>query len=224
MKKSIFAAVVALLPILASAQVSVLPEEVLVGTTEVFTLGVSSDAVATIEVRLLIPEGLTDIRPNVKPGWDIETVVMEDEELVQVTEIIWTGGEIPVGQREDFLFSGQAAGIPSTLEWKVYQTYEDDTVVAWDGSAAVEGEEDVFDVRGPAVATVIMAASDEEETTDPVIIAIPTRSPCHPAVILALIIAGSALALAISQTIPKPVPKPATKRVPRKRTTTPKTK
>lgn len=223
MKRSFFATMLIVLPIFASAQISVLPEEVVVGASEVFTLGVSSDGIATTEVRLVIPEGLTDIRPNVKPGWDIETVVIEDDKLIQVTEIVWTGGEIPMGQREEFRFSAQAAGIPTTLEWKAYQTYANDVVVAWDGNAVVEGEEDEFDIHGPAVATVIMAASAQEEGT-PMIIAIPQDPSCHPAVILALIIAGSALALAISHTIPKPATKPAVKRAPRKRAAPKRTK
>jgi hypothetical protein len=56
----------------------------------------------------------------------------DDHVSEEVKELIWMNGSIPVGQRDDFVFSAQAPADESTLVWKAYQTYADGTVVAWD--------------------------------------------------------------------------------------------
>jgi len=72
------------------------------------------------------------VSPNVKPGWEINVKKEGDGEDAKVTEIDWTGGSIPSGQRDDFLFSAQVPADTTTLQWKAYQTYADGTQVSWD--------------------------------------------------------------------------------------------
>lgn len=126
----------------ASAHVSVQPKEVGVGKLQTFSVGVPVERdVATVGLRLVVPEGLGHVTPNVKPGWKI-TIVHGEAQTVEdagsgddhgsVKEIIWTGGTVPSGQRDDFLFSAQAPAEPTTLQWKAYQTYQDGVVVAWE--------------------------------------------------------------------------------------------
>lgn len=118
----------------ASAHVVVRPNTVAPGAFQTFTVGVPNEKdMATTGLRLVIPEGLQFVSPTVKPGWTI--TVTKDGETVK--EIAWTGGTVPVGQRDDFTFSAKAPAAEGELAWKAYQTYADGTVVAWDQPPAV---------------------------------------------------------------------------------------
>ncbi len=115
------------------AHVVVHPNEVGVGAFQTFTVGVPNEKDnPTIAVRLLIPEGLSSVTPNVKPGWKIDIKKTGDGDSAKVTEIDWTAGSIPAGGRDDFLFSAQVPAQASTLSWLAYQTYQNGEVVSWD--------------------------------------------------------------------------------------------
>jgi uncharacterized protein YcnI len=59
----------------AFAHVVVRPAQVGVGAFQTFTVGVPNEKdKATVAVRLVLPEGLGHVSPNVKPGWTIELV------------------------------------------------------------------------------------------------------------------------------------------------------
>jgi uncharacterized protein YcnI len=119
----------------AFAHVIVRPAEVGVAAFQTFTIGVPNEREnPTVGVKLLIPKGVAHVSPNVKPGWNIEIKRTGSGEDALVTEIDWMGGSIPVGQRDDFLFSAQVPAEETTLQWKAYQTYSDGTVVSWDQS------------------------------------------------------------------------------------------
>lgn len=142
----------------AFAHVSIRPKEVGVGVYQVFSVGVPVEKDSpTTEVRLVIPEGLHSVMPNVKPGWEIEVKTKGEGENAKVTEIIWSGGSIPPGQRDDFLFSAQAPAKESTVVWKAYQTYEDGSVVAWDQNPQKEdAHSGDFSEKGPYSETKII--------------------------------------------------------------------
>lgn len=136
MKKLIFICITLLffgLSAPASAHVVVKPNEVGVGAFQTFSVSVPNEKDnPTISLRILIPDGLNYVSPTVKPGWTIDSKKSGEGEDAKVTEITWTGGTIPVGQRDDFSFSAQVPSNETTLSWKAYQTYEDGTVVSWD--------------------------------------------------------------------------------------------
>lgn len=140
------------------AHVVVSPKEVGVGKHQAFSVGVPVEKeVATVGLRLVIPESLASVTPNVKPGWKIEFKKvktgkqvaghhgeMVDEE--RISEVVWTGGTIPAGQRDDFMFSAKVPAETGTVQWKAYQTYADGSVVAWDASPqAVSDQEKTQD-------------------------------------------------------------------------------
>src|SRR4051812_46020865 len=107
----------------ASAHVVVKPAEVEPAAFQAFAVGVPNEkAMPTVKVRLLVPEGVKYVTPNVKPGWTIEVVKDGQGEEAKVREIVWSGGEVPAGQRDDFAFSLQAPAKAGTLQWKAYQT------------------------------------------------------------------------------------------------------
>ena len=115
-------------PALAHSTVS--PTQTFTQKSETFSLSVPTEKdLPTVGVRLLIPPGLDRVTPIVEPGWQI-TVKKDGEN--RVTEILWTGGSIPAGQKQLFLFSARAPQEPTKLVWKAYQTYQGGEVVAWD--------------------------------------------------------------------------------------------
>lgn len=117
----------------AFAHIVVRPNQVGVAAFQTFTVGVPVEKdIPTTSVRLIIPEGLQHVTPNVKPGWEVAVKEEGQGESATVTEITWTGGAIPSGQRDEFLFSAQVPAKEAKVVWKAYQTYADGSVVAWD--------------------------------------------------------------------------------------------
>ncbi len=161
----------------AFAHVTVKPAQAGIGTYQTFTTGVPNEKdVPTTSVRLVIPNGFTSVMPNVKPGWTIQTKSVKDGETTKVSEIIWSGGSIPVGQRDEFLFSAKTPTAESTVLWKAYQTYQNGMIVAWDVDPAEQekmakeaeskGEKLDHSDSGPASSTKIIndLNSDSKET------------------------------------------------------------
>ena len=117
----------------AFAHVVVKPAEVGIAARQNFAVSVPTEEDnPTVSVRLVLPDGLKSVRPNVKPGWNIEIVKAGEGENARVSEIIWSGASIPVDQRDEFVFSAQAPAQATSLVWKAYQTYENGDVVSWD--------------------------------------------------------------------------------------------
>lgn len=133
----------------ALAHVTVKPAEVGVGQRLNFTVSVPTEEDnPTVEVRLVIPQGLKSVRPNAKPGWNIEIKKAGESmkgpvlntgqpapDPETITEIIWSGGSIPAEMRDEFIFSAQAPTEETELIWLAYQTYSDGTVVAWENDS-----------------------------------------------------------------------------------------
>jgi len=115
------------------AHVTVKPAQVGAAAFQTFTIGVPNEKdIPTVALRLVIPDGLHHVSPNVKPGWNVTVKKTGDGEDAMVTEINWTGGSIPSGQRDDFLFSAQVPATETKLQWKAYQTYQGGQIVSWD--------------------------------------------------------------------------------------------
>lgn len=117
----------------ALAHVIVYPHQVGIAQTMDFTVSVPNERDTPVtKVRLLIPSGMSDVQPNTTQGWTITTKSVGKGDSEIVSEIDWSNGSIPVGQREEFIFQAQVPPQPVTLDWKAYQTYSDGTVVSWD--------------------------------------------------------------------------------------------
>jgi len=152
----------------ALAHVSVKPGEVGVGERINFSVSVPTEEEdPTIQVRLVLPEGLQSITPFVKPGWNIELKKTGEGDEAKVIEIIWSGGSIPAEQKDEFVFSAQAPAEETSLIWKAYQTYGDGDIVAWENSPDVvqeytknnppqEGQEDDHNAPRPYSETKVI--------------------------------------------------------------------
>jgi uncharacterized protein YcnI len=157
-----------------SAHVTVKPNSVGVAAYQTFTVGVPVEKdVPTIGLRLVIPEGLTAVTPNVKPGWTITTKKTGEGEDAKITEIEWKGGSIPAGQRDEFIFSAKAPNSPADLQWKAYQTYTNNLIVSWDADPGAEKSHDsaVAEKSGPYSVTKVIddlkeSNSENSEKTD----------------------------------------------------------
>jgi uncharacterized protein YcnI len=117
----------------ALAHVVVRPAEVGAAARTNFTVSVPTEEDnPTVGVRLILPEGLSSVRPNVKSGWSIELKKSGEGGEAKVTEIVWTGGSIPPEQRDEFVFGAQAPAQAGNLVWKAYQTYQDGDIIYWE--------------------------------------------------------------------------------------------
>lgn len=164
-----------------NAHVVVSPREVSVGQRLNFVVGVPTEKeIPTSSVRLVIPEGVESVRPLVKSGWRVE-IIKNEADLV--TEIIWSGGSIPVDQKDEFVISAKAPASETELNWKAYQTYSDGSVVSWDLAPNVE------EVEGSGPYSTTKVVNDLEETSA----VIPTNNSSNG---LATVLSIAALGLA----------------------------
>lgn len=97
--------------------------------SETYRLNVPTEKnVSTTQVRLVVPAGVTITRFQVTPGFT-RTVKLNEAGLV--TEVTWRGRIAPM-EYARFFFQAVNPEQPGSLVWKVYQTYADGSVVAWD--------------------------------------------------------------------------------------------
>src|ERR1700719_3601898 len=70
---------------------------------------------ATVAVRVRIPEGFLGVKPMPKPGWKLDVVTgkypksmsLRDAKVSEgVTEVGWSGGNLPDAYYDEFLFTG----------------------------------------------------------------------------------------------------------------------
>ncbi len=149
------------------AHVVVKPDIVKPAVYQTFTVNVPNEKeIATVKVRLMIPEGLKSVQPTTKLGWNVN--IIKDGENVK--ELEWTSGQIANGFRDEFGFSAKVPAEEKKLVWKAYQTYQDGTEVAWDKVSADSGSHSASDTKEkvdtPASITNI-TEKDEHSTTPP---------------------------------------------------------
>ena len=118
----------------ASAHVTVQPEEVARGSYEVFTVRVPSETkdTHTVEVRVAVPDGVNITRTEPKPGWTTE-LEREDNRIVSVA---WKAEGEGLADTEfaEFRMQGRVADDATELVWRAYQTYADGSLAEWIGA------------------------------------------------------------------------------------------
>jgi uncharacterized protein YcnI len=174
----------------ALAHIEVSPGQVPTGATETFTIEVPTEKeIPTTEVRLELPEGFEATGAEAPDGWQGE---------VQGNALVWTGGEIPVANSEEFSFEATAPDEAGSFSLATIQTYEDGSVAEWAGAADSEEPAPVVEVTsggGASGETDEAQHGDEEHgDTNGSHEEVPDTGGPSPAVLLA----GCALALAAS--------------------------
>ncbi|RXZ80082.1 DUF1775 domain-containing protein [Paenibacillaceae bacterium] len=136
----------------ASAHVTVSPNEVKQGSYEVFTVRVPSETAgtSTVSVKVTIPEGAAVSRTEPKPGWTEELELDDKEQIVSVT---WKADGDGLSQKQftEFRMQGKVADDATELVWKAYQTYADGSLVEWIGG------------DNPASVTTVTAGTGESD-------------------------------------------------------------
>jgi uncharacterized protein YcnI len=179
------------IPTIASAHVIVTPSQAGIGQELVFNISSPNEQQTAIaSLKLDIPKGVTEVVPTEKDGWTITTTSTGTGDDAEISSITWSGGQIPVGQREDFGFGAQVPAGATSLDWKAYQTYADGTVVHWDQKPA--GSDDATGNAGPYSITKVV----NDLTTQPTVTGSKTNDTL-PLVLslLALVISVAGIAL-----------------------------
>jgi len=129
----------------AAAHVDVLPTEVAQGEALQFTIRVPTERdLPTTRVRVDFPAQITVYSfAAPPPGWTMRPVRGPDQRF---RGVIYSGGEIPVGQYADFHVLGTPFESGTAL-WKTRQTYADGKVKPW--TAAPEEPGQVTEETGP---------------------------------------------------------------------------
>lgn len=87
-----------------AAHVSFQIRDVAVGATFKGVLGVPHGCKGspTIKLRVQIPAGIVDVKPQPKPGWQVEIVSGKSGEAVR--EVAWSGGKLLAEHYDEFAF------------------------------------------------------------------------------------------------------------------------
>jgi uncharacterized protein YcnI len=134
----------------ASAHVTVLPNETSQGKYEVFTLRVPTEKeIATVKVEVKFPAGVTVSRFEPKFGWKYDVT---KDGSGKITSVIWTATGEGFGATEfgEFKMSGKVENDAKDLSWKSYQTYKDGSVVEWVGAEGSDKPASVTKVKAAA--------------------------------------------------------------------------
>lgn len=197
LRTSVMLVVFAFLALPTWAHVVVRPSQVGVASWTVFTVSVPNEKeVATTQIKLVLPEGLQNVTPNVKPGWK---VTLEKDAKGVATAIVWSAGSLGVGFRDEFGFQAQVPAQPTALNWKAYQTYQGNVVVSWDLDPSDPASKDMEALektgKGPYSVTKVVDDLTAPATTPPASsVKAPTDSPTA---LIALGLAVVALVVAL---------------------------
>jgi len=149
--------------VLASAHVVVTPSEVATGASQLFTISAPNEREQDFTaLKLDIPEGLNSVSPTVMAGWNISETKTGEGETAPVTSITWSDGVVPSGQRISFEFKAKAPSTATKLNWKVYQTYADGTLISWDQAPTANEADNDNAISGPFSITSVVAKTSDE--------------------------------------------------------------
>jgi uncharacterized protein YcnI len=133
---------------IASAHVTVQPNQTTQGAYEVFTVRVPTEKdTPTVKVEVKIPAEVAVSRFEPKPGW---TYALTKDASGKITSVVWTATDAGLTSTEfgDFKMQGKVDDSAQQLTWKAYQTYKDGSVVEWTGAP---------DAKTPASITTVNA-------------------------------------------------------------------
>lgn len=117
----------------AEAHVTVHPGESSTNAYEKYTVRVLVEKDAnTTEVELVVPEGVNLVSVLPIKGWDYK---LEKDENDMISKVTWIAKDKGIGPNEfiEFSFIGANPGEPGEVSWEAHQTYDDGSVVDWDG-------------------------------------------------------------------------------------------
>jgi uncharacterized protein YcnI len=169
----------ALLAPSAAAHVTLNPDAVPADSFSRFAVRVPTErGVPTVKVTVRIPDGLTFVSFQPKPGWTrtVQTVklakpvTVEGETVTERTSTVtWSGGKIGPGEFDEF---GMSAHVPNSpgrdLVFPAVQTYANGEVVRWigDPDADEPAPRVKLEAAAPETASATTATASEESEED----------------------------------------------------------
>src|SRR5699024_1640232 len=146
-----------------SAHVTVHPEESSTDAWEKYSVRIPVEKdMNTTEVELKAPEGINIVSVMPDANWDYD---LEQDEDRNISAITWTATDDLIGSNRFIVFYFVSANPSETgvFSWDACQTYEDDSVVEWDGEP---------DTEEPASVTKVVegdgnARNDDESEESP---------------------------------------------------------
>ncbi len=127
------AAIAALYALPVSAHVTIEQPQAVVGSTAKVTLRVphGCEGAAMHTFKVLIPDGVTNVKPMPKAGWSLATVKAKlDKPLAGdhgasitevVHEVVWSGGNLPDDQYDEFVLRGAMPASAGTIYFAAVQ-------------------------------------------------------------------------------------------------------
>lgn len=120
------------------------------------------DGSPTVAVRVKLPEGVIAAKPMPKPGWTLTTTTSKYAKSYDyygtpltegVTEIAWTGGNLPDAWYDEFVFRVALTDFPvgSVVYFPVVQECTDGKVDRWIEIPAAGKSDDDYDTPAPGL-------------------------------------------------------------------------
>ncbi|MEN1967108.1 YcnI family protein [Lentibacillus sp. N15] len=147
---------------IAEAHVTVHPGESSTNAYEKYTVRIPVEKDAnTTKVELVVPEGVNLVSVLPMEGWKYK---LDKDENDMISKVTWTAKDKGIGPNEfiEFAFIGANPDEPGEFSWEAHQTYDDGSVVDWDGPPDADEPASVTKVvKGDAV-----AEHDDNATAD----------------------------------------------------------
>jgi uncharacterized protein YcnI len=123
-RAALAASVLAMLPAVTQAHVSIAPRQSMAGATEKYVVRVPTESkVATVGAEIEIPEGVVVEAVAVPNGWKHEIKRQND----RIVAIVWTM-DIPPGEFAEFSFVARNPRDKEEVVWTLRQRFADGTV------------------------------------------------------------------------------------------------
>jgi uncharacterized protein YcnI len=123
-RAALAASVLAMLPAVAQAHVSIAPRQSMAGATAKYVVRVPTESkVATVGAEIEIPEGVVVEAVAVPNGWKHEIKRQND----RIVAIVWTM-DIPPGEFAEFSFVARNPRDKEEVVWTLRQRFADGTV------------------------------------------------------------------------------------------------
>jgi periplasmic copper chaperone A len=122
------------------------------------------DGSATTRIRVRIPEGVTDVKPQPKPGWQLATTVGKLDKPFDaghgrtltegVTEVSWSGGRLADEHYDEFVMRVQLPDRPGAVVYFPVVQDCDKGVLRWIEIPAAGKKADDYKEPAPGVTLV----------------------------------------------------------------------
>ncbi len=127
----------------------------------------------TTAIRVKIPEGVIAVKPMPKPGWELATTTAKYGKSYDyygtpltegVSEIAWTGGNLPDAWYDEFVFRVALTDFPvgSSVYFPIVQECTDGKVERWIDIPAAGQSDDDLETPAPGLSIVAKVKAGDD--------------------------------------------------------------